>query len=173
MLGERFDLLESFGLRYLWGELPAWFYTVWETVMTVPAFKNSQRDKLRPLGIKNQLLRVFHQEVSCQNREELISYLEPQQVALSKAGGGKLVNSVRMLSEERRDFVVIKIDMRNAFNEVSRTAMIETLEKEPTLQHIAWHAATVVALYGGQLWGEAKEGTAPGDPDSGLLVCVA
>ena len=54
--------------------------------------------------------------------------------------------------------------------------MIETLEKEPTLQHIAWPAATVLAPvsgleYGGQLWGEAEEGTAQGDP--GLLFCVA
>ena len=52
---------------------------------------------------------------------------------MSVSGGGKLVYSIRMLSEERRDFVVVKIDMKNAFNEVSRASIIEALEEEPSL----------------------------------------
>ena len=83
---------------------------------------------------------------------------------MSQAGGGKLIHSVRMLAEERRDFVVVKLDMKNAFNEVSRASIIERLEDEPSLQHLAWHAATLLAPAsglesGGQLWGEAQEGT--------------
>ena len=36
---EEIGLLENFGMRYLKGELPAWFYPVWLTVQTVPFFK--------------------------------------------------------------------------------------------------------------------------------------
>ena len=37
---------------------------------------------------------------------------------MSVAGGGKLVFSVRMLAEERRDFVAVKIDMEKTKTEV-------------------------------------------------------
>ena len=50
---------------------------------------------------------------------------------------------MRMLAEERRDFAVVKIDMENAFNEVSRASMIEAFEEEPSLQHLRGHAAVV------------------------------
>ena len=53
--------------------------------------------------------------------------------------------SVRMLAEDRRDFVVVKIDMKNAFNEVSRASIIEAIEEEPTLQHLAGHAGAILA----------------------------
>ena len=86
--------------------------------------------------------------------------------------------SVRMLAEHRRDFVVVKIDMKNAFNEVSRAAIIQALEEEPTLQHLAWHAAVVLAPdsgpeSGGVRWGLSEEGTAQGDPLSSPYFCVA
>ena len=53
-------LLQDFGKKYLDGALPPWYYKVVETVMTVPAFKTRHRDTLRPLGVKHQLVRVFH-----------------------------------------------------------------------------------------------------------------
>ena len=39
--------------------------------------------------------------------------------------------------EENPDFVVIKVDLRNAHNEVSRASIIEELEAEQTLTHLA------------------------------------
>ena len=36
---------------------------------------------------------------------------------MSKAGAAKLVFSVRSLAEARQDFVVVKLDIKNAFNE--------------------------------------------------------
>ena len=110
-------LLEDLGQKYLSGALPPRYYKIVESVMTLSAFKNSQKDTLRPLGVKHQLVRVFHQEGVRQNRAELQAYLEPQQLAMSQAGGGKLIHSVRMLAEERRDFVVVKLDMKNADNQ--------------------------------------------------------
>ena len=39
----------------------------------------------------------------------------------------------------------VKLDVRNAHNEVWRSAVIKALEAEPTLQHLAWFAAVIVA----------------------------
>ena len=83
-----------------------------------------------------------------------------------------------MLSEKNEDFIVIKVDMRNAHNEVSRAAVIEALESEPSLRHLAWHAATCLASHtglesGGKLWGEAEEGLSQGDPKASSWFCVA
>ena len=38
MTDAQINMFESFGMKYLCGELPAWFYQVWLSVMTVPLF---------------------------------------------------------------------------------------------------------------------------------------
>ena len=146
-------------MLYLTGALPAWFYQVWGSVTTVPLYKTRDRVSLRPVGIMNPLIRTLHSLVIRENRAALTNFLEPQQLCLSLSGGHKLVNAVRMLLEENPTHICIKIDLRNAHNEVSRAAIIEELEAEPTLRHLAWHAATVLAPnhgleIGGEKWGE-------------------
>ena len=112
-----------------------------------------------------------------QNTETIRNFLEPQQLGMSQAGGVKLVHCVRMKLEERPDLICVKLDFRNAFNEVKRARIIKVLSEEPSLQHLALHAATVLAPSnglecGGQLWGEAAEGTTQGDPESGSYFCI-
>ena len=178
---EEMSLLESFSLRYLNAELEPWFYRVWESVMTVPLFKTEDKETLRPVGVKSSLIRTLHKRVVRDNRAAITSFLEPQQVALSKAGGFKLVHAVRMMAEENRDkpdWVVVKVDMANAHNEVSRASVIEALEDEPELSHLALHAAVCLAAHhglevGGNLWGESGEGMCQGDPLAGAWFCVA
>ena len=183
VLGEKMEeqqmhLLEQFGLKYLHGDLPEWFYVVWLSVQTVGLYKTSSKDTVRPIGIRNPLLKVFHREAIKANKEELLEYLEPQQLAMSQAGAAKLVHSVRMMVEEKREMVLVKLDIKNAFNEVSRSSIISSLENEPSLQHLAWHAACVMAPIhglesGGNRWGTSEEGATQGDPDASPFFCVA
>ena len=98
MTEAQMDLFEEFGMRYLGGELPPWFYEVWLSVTTVPLFKNEKKDTVRPIGIRNPLVRDLHKTVVAQNKAAFVDYLEPEQLAMSVAGGGKLVFSIRMLS---------------------------------------------------------------------------
>jgi hypothetical protein len=98
-------LLEQFELRYLTGQLPLWWYKVWLSLTTVALFKTSDQDKVRPVGIEPCLARTFHKVVNRDNRPVLVDFLEPQQLAMSVAGGGKLVHSVRMLSEAKPDLL--------------------------------------------------------------------
>ena len=112
------------------------------------------------------------------NKATLVKYFEPQQVVVSVAGGSKLVNSVRMLSEANPSFIVVKCDIKNAFNSVSRAQVIRVLESEDELRHLAWHAALSLASSnalenGGKVWGHAEEGATQGDPEAGTYFCVA
>ena len=178
---EELLVFHNFCMRYLQGTLQPWFYTVWGSVTTVPAFKSAERDSLRPLGIKSSLTRALHKEVVKCSRRPLTEYLEPQQLALSDAGGFKLVHSVRLMAEAmrgKRDWVVVKLDVANAHNEVSRAAVVEVLESVPELQHLAQHAATCLSGHQGlevkgELWGRNGEGESQGDPEASPLFCVA
>ena len=97
---------------------------------------------------------------------------------MSIAGGAKLVPCVKMTLEKNENFVCVKLDFKNAFNEVNRARVVEALEEEETLQHLACHAATLLAPASGleskgRLWGESDEGTTQGDPESGPFFNVA
>ena len=101
-------LLEEFGMSYLQGDLPKWFYPLWLTVQTVPIFKNSRKCAVRPLGLRTPLLKVFNKQVVSQNLPEVKAYLEPVQLGMSRAGAQKLVFSIRALLNARPDLSVSK-----------------------------------------------------------------
>ena len=177
---DSWDMVNSFAMRHVNGDFPPWYYKVCMSVETVGMYKTAAQDpsQLRPIGMKNPYIKEMHKQVIKQNRPELTSFLEPTQLGMSVAGGAKLVHSVRMLLEENRDFICIKLDFRNAFNEVSRSRVITALENEPSLRHLASHAATILAPSSGLesrgvLWGESQEGVTQGDPESGPYFCVA
>ena len=175
---EDMRLLEEFGMKYLGGQLPCWFYPVWLTVQTVPLYKTEERDTVRPVGVRNPLINTWNGEVVIQNKQELREYFEPQQICCTQAGAAVLVTSVRSLSEARRDFIVVKLDIKNAFNEIARRAIIQTLDSEPTLRHLAFFAAITLAAaggleFGGVKWGEAEEGGTQGAPEMAPWFCVA
>ena len=70
-LGERMEndeikLLEDFSLQYVAGELPSWFYAVWQCIQTVAPFKDSSKQSVRPLGLKNSLIKLMNKEVMSQ-----------------------------------------------------------------------------------------------------------
>ena len=138
-------MLEELGLVYLSGELPLWFYRVWLCIQTVALYKTAMQTDVRPLGLRNSLIKVFHKEAMSQSRPEVREFLEPQQLGMSQAGAAKLVNAVRGLICTRRDFVCIKIDLSNAYNEISRSSILETMEAEPSLSHLSAFAATILA----------------------------
>ena len=94
------------------------------------------------------MVRVLHQRVVTANRGPITSYLEPQQLALTKAGGFILVHAVRMMMEEMRNklgWVAVKIDVSNAHNEMARASVVEVLEDIPELKHLTMHAAVCLA----------------------------
>ena len=175
---ETMSLLERFGMLYVSGDLPAWWYKVWGCVSTVALFKTVEMITVRPVGIRNPLIRTLHSRVIRDNRPVFTAVLEPQQLALSLAGGHKLVHQVRMVMEDHRDWVIIKMDVRNAHNEIWRSAIIKALESDPSTQHLSWFAAAVLAPStglesGGELWGEQGDGETQGDPKASAFFAMA
>ena len=174
------DMVNSFAMRHVAGVLPPWYYKVCMTVETVGMFKTAGQDpsKVRPIGMRNPYIKSIHKEVMRQNKGVLTEFLEPEQLGMSVAGGAKLVHCVRMMLEENRNFICIKLDFRNAFNEVFRARVVESFEEEAILRHMACHAATLLAPGSGLesrgvLWGESREGATQGDPESGPYFAVA
>ena len=154
---EDMNFLETFSLKYLNGEFPPWFSKVWNSVSTVPLYKPN--GSLRPVGINPYFIQVLLKSVVKANKGVLTDFLEPQQMALRQAGGAKLVHSVRMMLESKREFYAVKLDIKNAHNEVSRSSIISALDSEPSLRHLAWHVATCLASTtslesGGEIWGD-------------------
>ena len=141
-------LLQEFGLRHLQGELPAWWYTVWPTVQVVGFYKTEKQDTIRPLGIRNPLLKVLHSQVKVQNLIDLRSFLEPQHIGLSLRGADKLIHLITVLLEEFPNFVFATKDCRNAYNESARASALKAVKEEPSLEHLTWYAATTLTPHG-------------------------
>ena len=145
MTHEQMQLMESFGEKYFDGELPEWFYCVWLSVQSVALFKTMMRDTVRPISIRNTLAKALHRQAIQQNKSDLIAFLEPEQLVLSKGGAAKLINTASSLSETRGDFILVKVDIENSFNAISRASIIGNLQLEPSLQHLAWFAALILS----------------------------
>jgi hypothetical protein len=79
---------------------------------------------------------------------------------------------VRMALEENEGWVCLKLDVENAHNSIHRAAVLEVLEDQPNLRHMAWSFATSMAPpttleTGGRVWGESGDGLSQGKPSSG------
>ena len=85
--------LEEFGMRYLNGQLPTWFYRVWLTVTTVPLHKTIARTAVRPIGIRPSLSRAIHKVVTRATRP----WLQPLPWHMGERGG------VRHLTVQHRE----------------------------------------------------------------------
>ena len=170
--------MERLGMAYIRAELPSWFYKVWLSLQTVALYKSADKADVRPLGLRNSLVKVFHKEVISQSKVELRQYLEPVQLGQSMAGAAKLVFSVGGAIRANREHICVKIDLKNAFNECSKAAILEVLEAEESLAHLASFAAAVLAPdvvleSSGERWGVAEDGVVQGDIPSGAFFCVA
>ena len=173
-------LVNYFCMQYVSGGLPPWFYQSVMTVETVGLFKTAERhkEKLRPIGMRNPFIKTIHKNIIKQNKRAFKDFLEPQQLGMSVAGAAKLVHSIRMTLEKHPNFICVKLDFRNAFNEISRARVVEALEEEESLSHLAQFAGMLLAPVsglesGGQVWGRAEDGTTQGDPLSGPFFCVS
>ena len=171
--------LQELGMKYVRGSLPSWFYVCWLSVQTVPLFKTKEQTSVRPLGLRNPLLKCWHKMVSRQNRSIIRDFVEPQQVVLSQGGAALLITSVRESLELHFDeeWVCVKLDIQNAFNEVYRAETVKVFSEEASLQHMASFTAVTLAPTiglecGGKLWGSSGEGGTQGDPKTGDEFCV-
>ena len=104
MNDEQMEMLQSFGMRYLNGNFPAWFYKVWLTVQTLALNKTRANTSVCPIGMRNPLVKTFNKEMIVQNRGEILNFLEPQQLAMSKVGGAQI--SILHQNASRKETII-------------------------------------------------------------------
>ena len=134
-------------------------------------YKSEERQAVRPLGLSQTFFKVVHKEVMSQNKTALRQFLEPQQLIMSPAGAPKIVLTVEAVLKARPDFVCYSIDIKNAYNEISRKAIIDVFEAEPSLRHLAQFMAVTLAPYGaletgGKVYGESGDGVVQGSSEA-------
>ena len=123
-------LLNAFESAYANADLPAWFYTVFTAVKAAlpiksPATVPDAAPDIRPVGVGECLRRAIHSALVAQHKDLLRQHLWPQQVAIGVPSGmSVLVFGVRLTLEIRPDFVVVRLDLKNAHNEVKRASMV-------------------------------------------------
>ena len=181
-------LMEALAHRYVNAQLPDWYYLAATTVKQMAPIKEpaSSRDAppdVRPIGIGECLIRAIHTSVATQYKEAFGAYLWPQQVAVGVPGGlSLLVVGVTLALELHPDWVAVKIDLRNAYNELKRAAILARLDAAETLRDLVpltWatcsgapeiylaHDGNTPAGY------SSAEGARQGDPMASGQFCTA
>ena len=117
----------------------------------------------------------------------LADYLAPHQVAVGVPGGlDILVHGVRAYLRAQPELVVVRLDLRNAYNEIDRCAALRRLAAVPELAHLAplfhvLHApvarlqlSTGRSLFDGVAGRESdsEEGMRQGSAESSAVFCV-
>ena len=97
---------------------------------------------VRPVAVGEVTLRSILTSVTASVAPAMADVLAPQQVAVGVSGGiSIMINGIRILLEQRGNFVLVKIDLKNAYNEIDRSALLRRCSEVPELAP-AVHAAS-------------------------------
>jgi len=187
-------------LRHLWdfsnliltSELPAYFYSQHYTaVRVVPINKKNPKSlragqsmEHRPIGIGNTVKRVIEKAIA---RHWAVDFKEAvgdfQFAIANKAGGTQMSFAVQAILDQRPDFVAVKIDIANAFNEISRTAILDSVWDDPKLRSLYMYVYLTHAPYGHIMMGgpalatrtafRSEDGGPQGGPLTSVLFALA
>ena len=108
-------------------------------------------------------------------RNKFSSFFEPSQFRFAcKAGAEKIVHSLRMCIEDNwlnGDFVVYKVDMLNAFNMVSRQAVLDECATffPELLTWVSWCYGSHSSLWHPMGQVSSQSGVQQGDPLGRML----
>jgi len=180
-------LTEQFAELYVNAELPGWFYYLFSSLRMVAPVKAVPADAgmapdVRPIGIGECLRRAIHKSVIAQMKPSLAEHLWPQQVAIGVAGGlSILIFGVRLVLEVFPGWVVVKIDLRNAYNEICRASVLQRLAEVPHVRDLVppmwanYLPESMVFIPGeGSATADfsSAEGVQQGEPMAGAGFCV-
>ena len=103
---------------------------------------------IRPIAAGDTFRRLVAKCHCKTNKDSLKEHFLPDQVGVAVAGGAEaLVHLTRQIWDDNlnnNDFVILKVDMRNAYNRMFRSLMVEWVREEyPDMEEYVWF------LYGG------------------------
>ncbi|KAL1527728.1 hypothetical protein AB1Y20_009113 [Prymnesium parvum] len=155
----------GFAMAFVNAELPDWFYQAAAVARLIPLVKSQNtppRDAgprgggpdVRPIAVGEVEVRAVTRHVTDAVLERAGGVLSPQQLAVGVKGGTSiLVHGVRMLLEHNPSFVVVRMDLSNAYNAISRVVVLRRLAERPEFTHLVplllqvlWGAGTAYLL---------------------------
>jgi hypothetical protein len=143
---------------------------------------------VRPVAIGECDKRAIGRTLNSLVQAPLVAALVPQQVAVGVKGGiSILIFGIRLLAEQRGDFVIVKIDLKNAFNAVDRASLLRRVHETeglgplmPLLHALLAPATDLLVGDGRRLCGDNEQargdsatGTQQGFATSSSAFCIA
>lgn len=126
---------------------------------------------LRPIGCGDVLRRAVGKAIAAQHKKQFAQLpLATRQVGVGVSAGADSVAHVtrRLLRAQSKsaDFLVMKLDMANAFNSLSRSGMFEAVRATvPQLLPYVYNAyGNTTSLLFSSVWIESRCGVQQGDP---------
>ena len=105
--------------------------------LTPEQASQGQDPDVRPVAVGETEMRAIGRALEIAAEPDLADVLTPQQLAVGVKGGiSVVIHGVRLLLEIRQGFVVVRLDMRNGFNAVSRDVMLRRMERHPRIRHL-------------------------------------
>ena len=126
--------VDVFANAWVNGELPPWWYELMCRVRCVALVKKEcAEDEVpdcRPIAVGEVWRRAIHKAVALKVRQQAEGVFCPQQVAVGVSGGmSKMVFGLRLLLEVHPEWSMVKVDLKNAFNEVDRVKVLLELAR--------------------------------------------
>ena len=135
---------------------------------------------VRPLAVGSAWRRAMARALATQRRAVWAELLQPEQMGVGVRGGTEMmVHGTRGLLADHPDLVVVSTDCRNAYNSVSRGAMLRQLfVQDPAVARFVmfFYGQDAELLYGADDGIEtifSRTGSQQGDPLAGLLFSLA
>ena len=140
--------------------------------------KEGNPPDVRPIAVGETLRRLIGKCICAILRDKISSFFQPSQFGVAcKAGVEKIVHSLRRCIDENwlsGDFVVFKVDMSNAFNMVSRQAVLDECATffPELLPWVSWCYGSHTSLWHpmGQI--SSQSGVQQGDPLGPMLFAL-
>ena len=140
--------------------------------------KEGSPPDVRPIAVGETLRRLTGKCICTILRNKFSSFFEPSQFGVAcKAGAEKIVHSLRRCIEDNwlnGDFVVFKVDMLNAFNMVSRQAVLDECATffPELLPWVSWCYGSHSSLWHPMGQVSSQSGVQQGDPLGPMLFAL-